>query len=231
MKACEFVRDLRKKFSQEYELNGDRGIATRLGISLQTLKVWSGSDKELAVYQISNALLKAQGAAVADAQYHAIKPIVEFYRTERSPSKQGARFELLPLQQNASAIQNGVRNELLQRSGLYIFYDTRGKALYAGKAKTQNLWKEMTHAYNRAREEVQSLTLVAHPERDQEFFPAYRKPRQPKARTLKLHDLAAYFSAYWVGDGMIDDLEALLVRGFANDLLNIRMEKFDHFRA
>jgi hypothetical protein len=231
MKASEFVEDLRKKFSDEYNSDGDRGIAGRLGISFQTLQNWSKSDSELAAFQITNAFLKAQDAAVAEAQYDTIKPIVEFYRIECSDSKQGAKYELLPLQKDASTIQNGVRQELLQRSGLYIFYDTRGKALYAGKAKTQSLWKEMNLAYNRDRDEVQAITLVSHPERDQEFLPAYKKPRQPKDRTLKLHDLAAYFSAYWVVKGMIDDLEALLVRGFANDLLNIRMEKFDHFKT
>ena len=37
--------------------------------------------------------------------------------------------------------------------------------------------------------------------------------------------MASYFSAYKVDDGMIGDVEALLVRSFANDLLNIRMER------
>jgi hypothetical protein len=231
MKASEFVSDLRKKFSEEYESNGDRGISERLGISLQTLRSWSKSDSELAAFQITNAFLKAQDAAVAEAQYHTIKPIVEFYPIHCSDSKQGAKYELLPLQRDASTMQNGVREELLVRSGLYIFYDTRGKALYAGKAKTQSLWKEMNLAYNRNRDEVQAITLVSYPEREQEFLPAYKKPRQPKDCTLKLHDLAAYFSAYWVMEGMVDDLEALLVRGFANDLLNIRMERFDHFKS
>lgn len=89
----------------------------------------------------------------------------------------------------------------------------------------------MNLAFNRARDEVQAITLVSHPEREQEFYPAYTKPRQPRPCTLKLHDLAAYFSAYCVSEGMIDDLEALLVRGFANDLLNIRMETFNHFKS
>jgi hypothetical protein len=231
LKASEFVKTLRKKFVDEYETNGDRGIAGRLGISLQTLRSWAKSDTELAAFQITNAFLKAQSAAVADAQYHTIKPIVEFYPIECSDSKQGAKYELLPLQKAATTMQNGVRTELCQRNGLYLFYDTRGKALYAGKAKTQSLWKEMNLAFNRDRDEVQAITLVSHPEREQEFEPAYKHPRQPKDRTLKLHDLAAYFSAYWVMEGMIDDLEALLVRGFTNDLLNIRMEKFDHLKA
>ena len=47
---------------------------------------------------------------------------------------------------------------------------------------------------------------------------------------LELFDLAAYFSAYEVADGMIEELEALLVRAFANDLLNVKMETFAHQR-
>lgn len=231
MKASEFVKNLRKKFSSEYENDGDRGIAFRLGISPQTLRGWSKSDSELAPFQIANALIKAQDAAVAEAQYHTIKPIVEFYPIQIAKSRQGAKYELLPLQNEATVMQNGVRKELLKRNGLYIFYDTRGKALYAGKAKTQYLWNEMNSAFNRDREEVQKITLVSHPEGEQEFHPAYNKPRQPKLCTLKLHHLAAYFSAYYVSEGMIDDLEALLVRGFANDLLNIRREKFNHSKS
>ena len=43
---------------------------------------------------------------------------------------------------------------------------------------------------------------------------------------MQLHDLAAYFSAFHVEDAMIDDVEALLVRAFPNDLLNSKMERF-----
>ena len=89
----------------------------------------------------------------------------------------GANYEVLPLKNNATSIQNGLREELKKRNGLYIFYDTRGKALYAGKAKLQSLWKEMNHAFNRDRDEVQAITLVTHPEREQEFFPAFSYPR------------------------------------------------------
>jgi hypothetical protein len=38
--------------------------------------------------------------------------------------------------------------------------------------------------------------------------------------------LATYFSAYQIVDGMVNKLEALLVRSFANNLLNKRMETF-----
>ncbi|MNY83646.1 hypothetical protein D3C86_2265510 [compost metagenome] len=44
-------------------------------------------------------------------------------------------------------------------------------------------------------------------------------------RAVPLHEIAAYVSVYEVADGMIGKVEALIVRAFANDLLNIRMEK------
>jgi len=228
MKASVFVNDLRKKFRDEYEIGGDLAISQRLGISLATLKSWSKSDKDLAAFQVANALVKARTNAVSAAQYEAIRPIVEFYAIDCNNSRQAKHYELLPQPSDCSKVQLGVRSELAKRNGLYIFYDSRGHALYAGKAKKQSLWKEMNLAYNRARGEVQTITLVQHPERNQDFKPAYEFPRQPKPRQLKLYDLATYFSAYWVAEGMIDDLEALLVRGFANDLLNVRMETFEH---
>ena len=89
----------------------------------------------------------------------------------------------------------------------------------------------MNLAFNRDRGEVQSIKLVRHPERNQEFKPGYEKLRQPKDTQLDLFDLAHYFSAYHVDDGMIEDLEALMVRAFANSLLNIKMETFAHSRA
>ena len=55
--------------------------------------------------------------------------------------------------------------------------------------------------------------------------------RQPKDTQLELFEMAHYFSAYNINYGMIDELEALMVRGFANDLLNVRMETFAHSRA
>jgi len=88
----------------------------------------------------------------------------------------------------------------------------------------------MNMAFNRKRD-VQMISLVHHPERNQEFKAGYEKLRQPKDTQLELCDLACYFSAYDVADGMINDLEALMVRSFANNLLNVRMETFAHMRS
>lgn len=88
----------------------------------------------------------------------------------------------------------------------------------------------MKNAFNRKRE-VQEINLVKHPTNNKTFVPAHEQNRQPILTQLKLHDLACYFSAYQVDPGMVNDLEALLVRGFANDILNVRMEKFAHSKA
>ena len=60
----------------------------------------------------------------------------------------------------------------------------------------------------------------------------YRTSEEVKRRIwsqpIKLHDLACYFSAYeFRPKGVIGMFEALIIRAFANDLLNIRMESFD----
>ena len=177
---------------------------------------------------MATALAKSRSAAVQRAQLETIRPVVEFFRISRCTSKGGAAWLVLDTSQ--SLYTEGLKQALDDSRGLYIFYDSRGKALYVGKAKEQTIWQEMNKAFNRDRGEVQSIKLVQHPERNQEFKTGYEKLRQPQERVLELYDLATYFSAYSVDPAMIDDLEALMVRGFANDLLNIKMETFAHAR-
>lgn len=106
-----------------------------------------------------------------------------------------------------------------------MFYDSRGEALYVGKAKEQNLWDEMKSAFNRDRQ-TQKIRAVNHPYTGTGFKPAYESPRKIELFHMQLADLATYFSAYEVDNDMINNIEALLVRTFANGLLNARMEKF-----
>lgn len=156
--------------------------------------------------------------------------LVEFYAIDRCPTKRDAKWQVFDGGQADNTYAQGLRSALDASHGIYIFYDSRGRALYVGKACEQTIWKEMNLAFNRHRE-LQKIALVHHPDRNQDFKPGYEKLRQPKDTQLELCDLACYFSAYQVEDGMIDDLEALMVRGFANDLLNARMETFAHSRS
>ena len=177
--------------------------------------------------QIASAIAKSRKAAVQRAQLETIQPVVEFYAIRKHKKSGGASWQVLDGKDTLYA--QGLHAALKESHGIYIFYDSRGHSIYVGKAREQSLWQEMNLAFNRKRE-VQQVKLVDHPVRNQEFKSGHEKLRQPKGTQLELCDMAAYFSAYRVDDGMIEDLEALLVRGFANDLLNVKMETFAHAR-
>ena len=125
--------------------------------------------------------------------------------------------------------RSGLKRELEDAKGVYIFFDSRGQAIYVGKAK-QNLWKEMNFAFNRKRESVQKIKRVKHPETRVQYKTSYEKTRQIFESAVPLHEIAYYFSAYAVEIGMIDELESLLIRSFANDLLNVQMGRFEQQR-
>ncbi|MFS4549062.1 hypothetical protein [Comamonas resistens] len=226
MKAIELIQALSKKL----ETSSQAQLAGVLGVSVGTLINWKNRDEDLSPSQVASALAKSQSAAVKRAQFETIQPIVEFYRIDKCLTKREKSWQVLDGGEDAILYVQGLKAELDNSYGIYIFYDSRGHALYVGKAREQTIWKEMNLAFNRKRD-IQTIALVHHPERNQEFKPGYEKLRQPKDTRLELFDLAYYFSAYHVDDGMVDDLEALMVRGFANDLLNVRMETFAHSRA
>ncbi|HUW37102.1 MAG TPA: hypothetical protein VMV91_07190 [Rhodocyclaceae bacterium] len=219
MNAEKLIQALKQKLG----VKTDSALAKALGITGPALIQWRNQKNDVSALQLANTVAKVRDAAKKDAHRAAIKPLVEFFPIYAVQA--GKKQEVFETGKNAGKQSNGLRTILEASQGLYVFYDTRGRALYAGQTKKQNLWKELNSAFNRDRS-AQVMTLVRHPTNDVDFRPAYEKVRQPTDINLKLHDLAAYFSAYAVADGMIDDLEALLVRVFPNDLLNFKMEKF-----
>lgn len=223
MSSAELLRHLKSKLGAM----PDKALADLLGIKSGALTHWRKETTVLTPLQVAGALAKAHNAARAHVHSNAIRPIVEFFPIDLVASEKGEKqLPVFPTTNQSGAHYTGLHSELVKaKSGLYIFYDTRGCALYAGKTKKQNIWKEMNLAFNRSRS-TQVITLVRHPIRNVEFKPAHIKVRQPKDTTLKLHDLAAYFSAYEVIPEMVDDLEALLIRAFPNDLLNFKKERF-----
>lgn len=171
----------------------------------------------------------SQQTARREAHRGTLRPIVEFFRISKYRSKSNRKWELFTVEDDHNTPHpylSGLKGELRKTSGVYIFFDSRGQAIYAGKARQQFLWKEMTSAFNRNRGEVQRIKRTKHPQTRVAYRTSDEKLRQIKERIVPLHELAFYFSAYQVDDEMVDRLEALLVRSFANDLLNVRMEKF-----
>lgn len=226
MNGNELIAALKKKL----KLDTDRSLAKKLGLSEVNLSWWKRNGKPVTPAKVANMIASAIRAEVRQIQLNTIKPIVEFFPLDTVESRGGAKYELFPAVGDSDPLRKGLRDQLKASNGIYVFYDSRGSAIYVGKAKRQFLWGEMKSAFNRARD-TQSVYRVRHPVRAQEFASASEKPRQPRKTQLKLSDMAAYFSAYEVHQGMIDDLEALLVRGFANDVLNVRMERFEGSRV
>lgn len=96
-------------------------------------------------------------------------------------------------------------------NGVYIFYDSVGKAIYAGRAIDQTLFDEMNKVLVRNRTNAQII---------------YRQDKgQMRKSVYYIADAAHYISAYDVRPELIPSFEAILVNAFPNDLTNIRMEK------
>lgn len=204
-----------------------RALATRLGLSGQAIQNW-GNRRSVTPRQIAGLVKKSIQSSLLSTQANALKPLVEFFPIQKADSRGGAKFELFSTKDSHGQHPYlvGLRKELSRMHGIYIFFDSRGQAIYAGKARRTYLWSEMTSAFNRDRDSVQTIKRVRHPVNRIAYKTSDEKARQITASAVPLHELAHYFSAYYVSDGLIDDLESLLVRGFANDLLNIRMERF-----
>jgi len=228
MNGAKFIEGVKSKLERQGSANAtDRQIADHLGITLTALTNWRRRD-DVTVRQMVGLLFRTERKAVEQTHKQAIRPIVEFFRLDPTDSKQGAKTEIFGTRDDGGTDHpylRGLRDELSNHHGIYVFHDSRGRALYVGQARRTSLWYEINNAYNRDRS-VQKIRRVAHPESHQRFRTSDEKRRQIRQQTVPLHDLAAYVSAYHVLDGLIGDLESLLVRSFANDLLNVRMEHF-----
>lgn len=219
---------LKKKLN----IKTDRALASRIGVTEVTIQKWRRTD-DLSALQLAGLVSKAMEATSIKTQLSAIQPVVEFYRIQKCKFAQQASWKLFSEKledADAHPYRSGLKKELKSSRGVYIFFDSRGSAIYVGKSGRQNLWLEMNLAFNRDRGEVQKIKRVQHPENRVQYRTLEEKSRQIGSHVIPLHELASYFSAYRVSDGMIDELEALLVRSFANDLLNTKMERFDRQR-
>lgn len=203
-------------------------LARELGITYQAMQNWKRR-KDVTPRQIASLVDKARQAASRSAEVRSIRPIVEFFPVKKAHTKQNAGFEIFAAQNETGKEHPylcGLKEELQAHHGVYIFFDSRGQAIYAGKARKQKLWKEMNLAFNRKREDLQLIRRVRHPSRNVSYATSNERARQIVEVSVSLHELAGYFSAYEVADGMVSMVEAMLVRSFANDLLNKRMERF-----
>ena len=129
----------------------DRRIARHLNVASARLSQLKGRD--LKARQVASLLAGTCSVARKQAEAEAVRPIIEFLRLNRADSARGARHEMFSIGSGTrvNPYLKGIRDELKRLHGIYIFHNSRGRALYAGKAVELGLWTEMTNAYNRAR--------------------------------------------------------------------------------
>lgn len=226
MTGKELIDQLRKQLSKSGSSPPtDAALSAYLGIEsarLAQIKMY----EKLSPLQVSRLLKTSHESGRASLSNEAIKTLVEFFPIDAEiNARGGVKTELFDTKVGGKIhkYREGLKKELEASKGVYLFYDSRGRALYAGQAKI-SLWREMKDAFNRNRGEVQSLSRVDHPASNVEFKRAAEKRRQIVKRDVPLWELASYFSAYSVDTSMIGDMEAFLIRAFPNDLMNKKKE-------
>lgn len=232
MKGGDLLSALRRFFSEQNQTDtiSDSALANAIGQTQANVAQWKTRAGDITPRQIVN-LLRSYGETVeAKLAKSSISPVVEFFEIDRCESKRGAKYEIFSTKDDKDVVnsyRSGIREILSRTKGLYIFYDSRGRALYAGRTTKQFLWNEINSAYNRNRgKDLQSIKIVSHPESKKKYERYDEKIRQITTRGISLHEVAAYFSAYEVHELLITNLESLIIRSFANDLLNKKMEHF-----
>ncbi len=210
------------KLKRKFNVSSDQELADVTGISLQTINQWLKREASLSETIVTNLIYKAVEQGKRTEVQQSIQPIVEFFPIECTKSNQGARWKILPTD---NPYYKQVIDFLSESNGVYLFYNSTGHVIYAGKTLKQGLWKEMNDAFNRNRE-AQSAFLVEHSMAGN-FQPAYENSRSLRQQSVCLYDIAYYFSAYCVHDALVSNLEAFLIRALPNDLTNSRIENFN----
>jgi len=156
------------------------------------------------------------------ARKSAIRTIVEFYPID---AKHAAAKKLLDADQRsgpANKYHHGLRKELENaKSGVYVFFDSMGKAVYIGKTVDQNLWRRMHQSFKLKK--VSQLYRVRHPKINVAYKSNEEKQRKLKPHQVKVYEVARYFSAYNVHRDLVGAVEALLIRAAANNIQNTQM--------
>ena len=215
-----------------FQVETQRELASRMDVNESRISEWQ-SRTVWSPLEVARLIRRVWLGAGTHLVRTAVRPIVEFFPVEPRESENSDQRELFLVFQgdgdDAHPYLQGLRAELKRCNGLYIFYDSLGSAIYAGQTKKQGLWKEMNLAFNRKRD-VQNIRRVRHPVRREAYHSTDERVRQITTFDFKLWEVSRYASAWEVHPDLIDDLEALLVRGFANDLMNVQMPKFTHQR-
>lgn len=218
----ELFGELLRKVEFSLDLNGDKELAEL--IVPKKLKKKSKKSKKKSSDPLKMKLSTFNnwktGASVGE---NAAKSFVENIAKAFILGSYKVIAELEPIQVSEESVDSNqkemdffesssdMKQLLGDKKGIYIFYDSMGKAIYAGKTEKNSLWQEMKSAYNRERSVQQKFKRTY-------GVTIYKKP-------YYLYEVASYASVYSVKPYAIGFIEALLIHSFPNDLTNVRVEK------
>lgn len=149
-----------------------------------------------------------------------IQVITEYYPITLTPLRNNHDFIDVKGDRN----HNELRKELMNSHGVYVFYDSSGKAIYVGKAIRQNLYHEMRSAFNRPRNETKDTMVIIRAQHTINKMKNVSFNKGVKRNRVNISDVSAYFSAYDVDKYIIAFVEAMMIRAFANNLTNSKIE-------
>lgn len=225
------TQKLLPKLKSGFGVKTDAALAEKLGVTGPAINNYNKTGY-LTLRNLVNLFRETRSSGIEEGKAELLdfpfRPIVEFYRCDATYTSQGASFHVFDKNRKR---EQQIAKLLSNAKGIYVFYDSQGRPIYIGKAKDQSLWRELKHAYNRSREHAQKIWRVSHPTTGQSFSPASENPRKIALTETFLYETAHYFSAYRVNENMIEDVEALLIRTFANVVTNTRIERFPGSRT
>ncbi len=192
------VEVLSEYVAEKNNVDNQSQIANYLGLNQSALSSYkkSNSAGANALKNILNHLLSNMQKVTLNS---VINPILEFKRI--NPEKYNSKYLLLPNEHS----KDQLKDSLEKKVGVYLFYNSQGQNFYIGKTE-RDLYFEITQQLGRKIE----------------FYSEGIKKN-------KIHqgDIAHYLTVYEIKPKeLIKDVEALLIRSYANDNTNIKMENF-----
>ncbi len=181
---------------EKFKKNSSREVASVLGIAKNSRDTYksTNSAKEVTVKKaIIRAMEKYEEQMIASS----LKPLCEYHKITLDKTSKG--FSIRQSNSNKS-----FRTKVENRNGIYIYFDSRCRAFYVGKAQKTELFTEIE---NRTKKKITVRASKVGP------------------KSLLQGEVLSFISAYEVTPpSLIPKLEAILIRVFKNDLTNHKVE-------
>ena len=124
--------ELFDELKKQHDVASCSDIARLIGLTPARISQMQTRSKNLSARQIASYIAKAAERGKQEALSDPIRPVVEMYPLGAIESKQGAKWELLATSKSNKRNQL-LKQHLLAAKGIYLFFDSLGRAIYAGK--------------------------------------------------------------------------------------------------